>query len=160
MANNTWSGLTSEQDQIWENLWDKYVPTSGTAETIGGEILRAMSRIIYRFYNDGDMVGVGYGNETCNSSDRYLETVVPNYTSLDQFNEAQETEYETLMLKNHRTVFTFLQQNPSLFEIQNATDSREASEEDYRRGREYEDYDEPEWDEACDEPEWEDYEEE
>ena len=104
------------------------------------------------------MVGVGYGNETCNSSDRYLETVVPNYVSLDQFNEAQETEYETLMLKNHRTVFTFLQQNPHIFEIQNATDSREASEEDYRRGREYEDYDEPEWDEACDEPEWEDYE--
>ncbi len=159
MANNTWSGLTSEQDQIWENLWNEYVPMSGTAETIGGEILRAMSRIIYRFYNDGDMVGVGYGNETCNSSDRYLEFVVPNYISLDQFNGAQETEYETLMLKNHRTVFAFLQQNPSIFKIQNATDSREASEEDYRREREQEDYLDDcyeEWDECCDEPEWED----
>ena len=154
MANNTWSGLTLEQDQIWESLWNEYVPMSGTAETIGGEILRAMSRIIYRFYNDGDMVGVGYGNETCNSSDRYLETVVPNYISLDQFNEAQETEYETLMLKNHRTVFAFLQQNPSIFKIQNATDSREASEEDYRREREQEDYLDDcyeEWDEDCEE---------
>lgn len=55
MANNTWSGLTLEQDQIWEQLWNKYVPASGTAETIGGEILRAMSRIIYRFYNDGEL---------------------------------------------------------------------------------------------------------
>lgn len=156
MANNTWSGLTSKQDQIWHNLWDKYVPASGTAETIGGEILRAMSRIIYRFYNDGDMVGVGYGNETCNSSDRYLKIVVPNYISLDQFNGAQEAEYEMLMLKNHRTVFTFLQQNPHIFEVQNATDSRETSEEDYRRGRDYDDYEEC----GCDEPEWEDYEEE
>ena len=160
MANNTWSGLTSEQDQIWENLWDKYVPALGTAETVGGEILRAMSRIIYRFYNDGDMVGVGYGNETCNSSDRYLVTVVPNYISLDQFNEGQETKYEKLMLKNHRTVFAFLQKNPHIFEIQNTTDSREASEEDYRRGRDYEGYEEFGWDEACDEPNWEDYEEE
>ena len=115
-----------------------------------------MSRIIYRFYNDGDMVGVGYGNETCNSSDRYLTVVVPEYKSLDDgYTEYSETAYEKHMLKNHRTVFTFLQQNPHIFEIQNATDSREASEEDYRRGREYEDYDEPEWDEACDEPEWE-----
>lgn len=157
MANNTWSGLISEQDQIWESLWDKYVPALGAAETIGGEILRAMSRIIYRFYNDGDMVGVGYGNETCNSSDRYLVTVVPNYISLDQFNEGQETMYEKLMLKNHRTVFAFLQKNPHIFEMQNSTDSREASEEDYRRGRDYEDYEEYGWDEACDEPNWEDY---
>lgn len=148
MASNIWSGLTSEQGQIWENLWDKYVPALGTAETIGGEILRAMSRIIYRFYNDGDMVGVGYGNESCNSSDRYLVAVVPNYISLDQFNEGQETKYEKLMLKNHRTVFAFLQKNPHIFEIQNTTDSREASEEDYRRGRDYEDYEECEWDES------------
>ena len=77
MANNTWSGLTLEQDQIWEQLCNEHVPTSGMASTVGGEILRAMSRIIYRFYNDGDMVGVGYGNETCNSSDRYLLSVVP-----------------------------------------------------------------------------------
>ena len=148
MVSNIWSGLTSEQGQIWENLWDKYVPALGTAETVGGEILRAMSRIIYRFYNDGDMVGVGYGNETCNSSDRYLVTVVPNYISLDQFNEGQETMYEKLMLKNHRTVFAFLQKNPHIFEIQNATDSREASEEDYRRERDYEDYEEFGWDES------------
>lgn len=150
MTNNTWSGLTLEQDQIWENLWNEYVPMSGTSETVGGEILRAMSRIIYRFYNDGDMVGIGYGNETCNSSDRYLDEVVPNYISLDGFYESQETEYEDRMLKNHRIVFAYLQENPQLFKEKNATDSREASEEDYRREREYEGYDEPEWEDYDD----------
>lgn len=159
MANNTWSGLTLEQDQIWENLWNEYVPMSGTAETVGGEILRAMSRIIYRFYNDGDMVGVGYGNETCNSSDRYLTNVVPEYVTLDQFYECQEKEYENQMLKDHRIVFAYLRENPQLFEQQNTIDSREASDEDYRRERQsYDDYEEPECD--CD---WEDddfYEEE
>lgn len=163
MTNNTWSGLTLEQDQIWENLWDKYVPSSGAAETIGGEILRAMSRIIYRFYNDGDMVGVGYGNETCNSSDRYLCNTIPDYVTLDQFYESQEKEYENQMLKDHRIVFAYLQKNPYLFGEKNNFDSREANDEDYRRGREYEDYEDyDEWDECCDEPEWEDenYEEE
>lgn len=136
MANNTWSGLTLEQDQIWENLWNEYVPMSGTASTVGGEILRAMSRIIYRFYNDGDMVGVGYGNETCNSSDRYLSKLVPFYTSLD--NGYTEDEYEDHMLKNHKAVFTFLQKySDQLFAMENTSDSREASEEDYQREREY-----------------------
>ena len=145
MANNTWSGLTLEQDQIWENLWDKYVPVSGTANTIGGEILRAMSRIIYRFYNDGDMVGVGYGNETCNSSDRYLTSVVPEYKSLDDgYTEYSEVGYENHMLKNHRIVFAYLQKNPQLFKEENTIDSREACQDDYDRAR-YQD-DEPEYD--------------
>ena len=145
MANNTWSGLTLEQDQIWEQLWNEHVPTSGTASTVGGEILRAMSRIIYRFYNDGDMVGVGYGNETCNSSDRYLTDVVPEYKSLDDgYTEYSETAYEKHMLKNHRIVFAYLQENPQLFKEENTTDSREACQDDYDRAR-YQD-DEPECD--------------
>ena len=147
MANNSWSGLTPENDKIWEQLWDEYVPSMGTAETVGGEILRAMSRIIYRFYNDGDMVGVGYGNETCNSSDRYLCDVVPDYVTLDQFYECQEKEYENQMLKNHRLVFSYLMNNKEVFEQLNTTDSREASEEDLRRERQsYDDYEEPESD--------------
>ena len=31
-----------------------------------------MSRIAYRFYNDGDQVGMGYGKETCNPAARFL----------------------------------------------------------------------------------------
>ena len=153
MAHDTWSGLTLEQDQIWESLWDKYVPSMGMAETVGGEILRAMSRIIYRFFNDGDMVGVGYGNETCNSSDRYLCGVVPEYVTLDQFYESQETEYEDQMFRDHRIVFAYLQANPQVFETTNTIDSRDADEDDYRRSREYDGYEEEdEWDECCDEP--------
>ena len=146
MANNTWSGLTSEQDQIWHQLWEEHVPASGMAQTTGGEILRAMARIIYRFYNDGDMVGVGYGNETCNSSDRYLTDVVPEYETLDDgYTEYSETAYEKHMLENHRKVFNYLQKTPDLFKEENTIDSRDGSEEDYRRSRDYEGYDD-DWD--------------
>ena len=136
MATNTWTGLSQRDDEKWEQLYDEYVPSMGTAQTVGGEILRAMSRIIYRFYNDGDMVGVGYGNETCNSSDRYLCYAVPEYVTLDQFYECQEKEYENQMKKNHRICFTYLMTHPDLFEQENNDDSRTPSEEDYRRERE------------------------
>lgn len=59
-------------DAKMQELFEKYVPDSGAAETVGGEIVRAMNRIGYRFYNDGDMCHVGYGRETVNPACRYL----------------------------------------------------------------------------------------
>ena len=138
-AKNTWSGLTAKQDVEWGKLWSKYVPSMGMANTVGGEILRAMSRIIYRYYNDGDMVGIGYGNQTVNSSDRYLYEEVPGYSTLDGI--CFEDVYEEIMLRNHRTIFEFLTgEGKHLFEIANTIDSREPSDEDIRRERE--DYEE------------------
>lgn len=55
-----------------EELFDELVPSSGKADTEAGEIVRAYNRIAYRYYNDGDKLGIGYGNETCNAAGRYL----------------------------------------------------------------------------------------
>lgn len=140
MANTSWSGLTPENDKIWDSLFEEYVPSCGTADTVGGEIVRAMTRIIYRYYNDGDMAGVGYGNQTVNSSDRYLSYVVPNYRLLDgDFIEGDDDAYEEAMLNNHRTVFNYLMgSGKASFEMQNTFDSRKASEEDLMREWEWE----------------------
>ena len=48
------------------------MPASGKAENLAGELVRAMARIGYRWYNDGDQVGIGYGRETCNPAARFL----------------------------------------------------------------------------------------
>lgn len=53
-------------------LFAELVPASGKADTVAGEIVRAVSRIGYRNYNDGDHIGVGYGKETCNPAARCL----------------------------------------------------------------------------------------
>jgi hypothetical protein len=53
-------------------LFDMLVPSMGKADTEAGEIVRAYNRIAYRYYNDGDKLGIGYGNETCNAAGRYL----------------------------------------------------------------------------------------
>ena len=53
-------------------IFEQLVPLEGKADTLAGEIVRAISRIGYRFYNDGDQVGVGYGKQTCNPPARFL----------------------------------------------------------------------------------------
>jgi len=55
-----------------EPLYDKLVPGQGDAETIEGEMLRAINRIIYRFYNDGDKYFQGYGTETAGPAHSFL----------------------------------------------------------------------------------------
>ena len=54
------------------NLFEELVPVSGKAESMAGELVRAACRIGYRFLNDGDRIGIGYGKETCNPAARYL----------------------------------------------------------------------------------------
>jgi hypothetical protein len=72
MNQKAYDHIDKLDNEYFNDLRDKYVPGMGAAETRAGEIIRAMDRLIYRFFNDGDMVGKGYGNETCNSSYRYL----------------------------------------------------------------------------------------
>lgn len=55
-----------------EPLYDKLVAGSGKSETVEGEILRAINRIIYRYYNDGDKYFQGYGTETAGPAHSFL----------------------------------------------------------------------------------------
>lgn len=68
--------MTTNQDKI-NALFEELVPASGKADSLAGELVRATSRIGYRFYNDGDQLGVGYGKETCNPAGRFLIKKAP-----------------------------------------------------------------------------------
>ena len=56
-------------------LFDELVSVEGASETKAGELVRAVNRIGYRFWNDGDMIGVEQGNETCNAAARFIMEV-------------------------------------------------------------------------------------
>jgi hypothetical protein len=60
------------QDAL-DKLFKKLVPSSGEADTVEGELVRAIMRIWYRYYNDGDYFFRGYGKETAGSSATYLK---------------------------------------------------------------------------------------
>ena len=48
------------------------MPLMGKSDTTHGEVFRAVNKIHYRSYNDGDTFWMGYGAETCGSAAAYL----------------------------------------------------------------------------------------
>ena len=69
-----WSGNGQYQDE-YNQLQDKLVPDMGKADTVEGELLRAVGKIIYRHGNDGDNFS--------NSSYEWIEKHVGKFDHLD-----------------------------------------------------------------------------
>ena len=68
-------------------LDDLLVPASGKADTVAGELIRAIQRVLYRDYNDGDRFYTGYGLETCASSVAYIIDTLNDSDISDIFSE-------------------------------------------------------------------------
>ena len=137
-------------------LFEELVPASGKAESLAGELIRAMSRIAYRFYNDGDQVGIGYGRETCNPAARFLmEEGNKRVSSLATaiWGIYDESAYENLLDILAEAVADYVEQTPDLrttptddmwdYCTNEDVDDDEDEEDDYE---EEEDYDEDEED--------------
>lgn len=80
-------------------LFDENVPNVGPAKTYLGEITRALNRVAYRFYNDGDMAGLDYGKETVDPCLAYLYKVYPGASRLieELFMTDSHAEYEEVL---------------------------------------------------------------
>jgi len=59
-------------DWSFDNLFDKLVPQSGKCDTLAGELVRAVNKIDYRWWNDGDRFFEDYGIETCGQPAYFL----------------------------------------------------------------------------------------
>lgn len=79
-----------ESEDTLDELFNLAVPSSGSCETVGGEIVRAVMRILYRDYNDGDVFYEGYGRETCLSCVTYLCDIMEEL--LDDFDRIANQE--------------------------------------------------------------------
>lgn len=82
-------------------LFHKLVPSSGRAETVEGEMIRAISRIVYRYQNDGDYFYTGYGCETAGNSHAYLVVESPLAEELtlilDRAVDTEDDDYEAVL---------------------------------------------------------------
>ena len=115
-------------DNKMETLFDLLVPDSGKADTKAGELIRAMMRIQYRDWNDGDVFYEGYGLETAGPSAEYLMYALPELEA--DFIEISENGYEddqyTQALEQiAKKVVQHLLENPELFYELNEDDSRD-----------------------------------
>lgn len=129
--------LTAAEEYLNE-LFEQFVPDSGMADTLGGEIVRAIERLLWRNWNDGDHVGIGYGNETCNGSYRFLCNHIDNFPDL--YCIYSDKDYDKALSDAANLVAEHLKKYPSYFSIPNKEDSRVVLPEDYELEKE-------EWDE-------------
>ena len=79
-------GDLKDRNQV---LFDKLVPNSGASKFAEGEMIRALNRLIYRFYNDGDKFFEGYGTETAGPAHSFL-------VNSDQINRGEQRKFEAL----------------------------------------------------------------
>lgn len=118
--------------------FEKYVEPSGKSKTVGGEIIRACNKIGYRYLNDGDRIGDGYGKETCNASARYLSEKLPTicgvfnkWTETTDDNWVSNEEYEDTVRNCFDKIVEHLKENPQLFETENTEDMLSFYDSDY-----------------------------
>ena len=62
-------------DWSFEHVFDVLVPDSGKCDTLAGEIIRAINKIEYRWFNDGDRFNEDYGIETCGQPALFLAKI-------------------------------------------------------------------------------------
>lgn len=113
---DNWGGLTPENKKFWEDMRDRFVPWSGNANTVGGEIIRTMNRICYRFYNDGDTVRYYNGSEfnMLWSCDKFLEEYCPAYSTMRDIYDTGDF-YEKELAKNMNKVAEYLKAHEEIF---------------------------------------------
>ena len=98
-------------------LFEELVPPMGKADSLAGEIIRAVSRIGYRFFNDGDQLGIGYGKETCNPAGRFLIKLTNDKIAdiaSGMFGLYAEEKYEEQLKDLLYAVAEYVEGNPEL----------------------------------------------
>ena len=145
--------MTKNAERI-NKLFEELVPSEGKADSLAGELVRAMSRIGYRFFNDGDMVNQGYGKETCNAPARFL-MAKGNHEIADLtvalWEIFSEDAYEKVLDTLEAAVADYIERTPDL--------RNQPTEDMWSFFDEEEDKDDS-WDEEEEEWEEEDYDEE
>ena len=117
--------MTEEQKKEWAAMEERLMPASGKAEMVAGEIIRAVDRIWYRWYNDGDKINVGYGKETCNGTARYLEKIRGSEFPAEVWNGSLgEDAYTDFTERLVEEMFAFIKERPELETTPNTEDSR------------------------------------
>ena len=143
---------STEATSTLNSLFEELVPSSGKADTVAGEIVRAVHRIAYRYYNDGDHIGVDYGNETCNAPARYLMEVCPSIISnliSQMWGEYSDSTYGNYIEKLIKLTEIYINGHPELREDGNTIDMWSFTEPEdtdyYDEDEYYEDDEYEEW---------------
>ena len=114
--------LYQGEDPDAENLWDR-IPEEGPAGSPAGEATRAVSRIVYRYYNDGDRINNSdwFGKETCNPPAGFLfyntnDEIADLIADLCAHPYMPDGEYEAALYDLSWATRDFITSDPSLWD--------------------------------------------
>lgn len=148
-------------DARYDELFNKLVAPSGKSDTIEGEMLRAINKIVYRKFNDGDFVHTGYGIETAGSAFIFLKKMAAKYDLdylsglLDELSEAgTDSTYDALLKKIQTEIIDYIESKGDNLTPNTKYDMLDYNKEAVKRfGNSDEEYDDEITDEDDDEDE-------
>lgn len=110
-------------EEVLDKVFQFMVPRQGMCETEAGELVRAMVRLLYRRYNDGDWFFQDYGLETCAPSAAYLmefggdKVASILHDRMEQIYDMNEDTYEIALKRAASALLNYLEDNEELFMI-------------------------------------------
>lgn len=110
-----------EPHKLVDRLREALLPREGRSANVGTEIIRALLRVYYRSYNDGDYFFWGYGLETAGPSMAFVYYHIDS-EKIDQYIEDMTTgdliqkSYRFQLGKLTNMVLEYLTQHPELFD--------------------------------------------
>ena len=121
----------SKEDKL-EVLFNHLVPRSGKAETVAGELVRAMMKILYRDYNDGDIFYDGYGKETCGAAAAFicekLDDFEGNFIDIVE-KDLKEDDYTRALNRISAELVDYIMNNTYLLAEENEEDMYDCDED-------------------------------
>lgn len=130
-------GKPNEDSSRFQIAFDELVPSQGKADTQAGELIRAMGRVLYRWFNDGDVFYKGYGIKTVLPSiafickygpDEAIECVDEATKDVQNFDDPALFEenggYEKFLNNIAEIVVDYILDNPELLTEEPKEDSR------------------------------------
>lgn len=106
-----WEAYENEEryGSMETKLFQDLVPLSGPSETEEGEMIRALSQIGYRYFNDGDVCFLWYGRETTGPAVAYLYKRGDKLKGIEiLFREINTSDYVETLKKIRKIVVDYI----------------------------------------------------
>lgn len=134
----------------WESFYEKLVPRLGRSDTVEGEMMRAVSKICCRFYNDGDLVYEGYGRETAGPAFLYLLSKADKIPQINDFARNVELcDYQEELFRLIRCVLDYVKSRDTYEKNEECMfDYKSTEKMNFFFGVEEEEEDEEEWEDG------------
>lgn len=118
-ADEFWNKVGEQEgDSFATKAFELLVPANGKCDTLAGELIRAINKIMYRDWNDGDVFYEGYGLETAGAPAAFIADKIPEAnTKLESIAEdGLEGQHYTKALEEVAGIIEdFLYNHPEAF---------------------------------------------